>query len=207
MVVDKYQEQGRGQAGVSSAFRYLEEVVEQAHFRAIAPAHLAALYHAPVPCTAVVVACFRDDGDLLLVRPVDGSETWDLPHGLLPRGVDPGPYAAELLAALAGVRFAAVPTLFGLIDWGPAAIHAGWGWTACLWGTVGAIGGLPEGSWAGGREFLPPDAALARITADCWGDLRRHAVREAGMVFDSARDYWLMQWPGAWAVQETDNRL
>src|SRR6478609_7017816 len=100
MIVDEHREQGRGQAGVASAFLYLEEVVAQAHFRAVAPAHLVALYHAPVPCTAVVIACFRDDGDLLLVRAAEDGQTWDLPHGLLPRGVEAGPYASELLAGL-----------------------------------------------------------------------------------------------------------
>ena len=83
-----------------------------------------------------------------------------------------------------------------MIDWGPAAAQAGWGWTACLGGPVGVIGRLPPGTW-GGRAFVPPAEAPARTAADCWGALRRQTIVAAIAQFAAGCDYWLLQSGGA----------
>ncbi len=193
-------------AGPAKSSGYLDAVSGQACFRALLPTYQAALAQATVPCTALVVACFRDDGALLMVRPAaPAAAAWDLPHGKLPLTANLTDYAEELLAHHTGV-WPATLRLFGLIDWGPAAIQAGWGWTACLWGAVGAIGRLPPGTW-GGRAFLPPGEAQARTVADCWGALRRQTLAAATAQFTAECDYWLVQSAGALQRQQRDDSL
>ncbi|HMA34013.1 MAG TPA: hypothetical protein VKY74_05975 [Chloroflexia bacterium] len=207
MDVAQRQQASPSHPGAAGPFRYLEEVVAQARFRTVAPAHLTTLYKAPVPCTAVVIACFRGDGSLLMLRAAGSDSAWDLPHGVLPKGQEPAPYATQLLAELGGVRAAAPLRLFGMIDWGPAAIAAGWGWTACLIGDVGAIQALPGHPWVSGRAFVPLPEALRRAVPDLWYTLKRKTLEEASAVFDADRDFWLLQTLAALSLADRDDVL
>ena len=160
-----------------------------------------------MPCSAVVVACFRADGNLLLLQPGGPGAAWDLPHGPLPRGREPAEYGAQLLATQSGVTVAAPLYLFGILDWGGEATAAGWGWTACLFGLVGRVAALPRGSWAARRAFLPLDAAFNRNATDPWQRLRRETLEEAAAVFDSVRDYWLIESLDALALHDLEDVL
>ena len=95
--------QARADTGVAESVRYLQEVVGQAQFRSLAAAEPVAWGQLAVPCTAVVVACFRDDGALLMVCPPGAPPAWDLPHGKVPPAANPADYAEELLAQRTGV--------------------------------------------------------------------------------------------------------
>ncbi|MDQ2809990.1 MAG: hypothetical protein M3Z04_24185 [Chloroflexota bacterium] len=199
--------QARANSAGAGSFRYLEEVVGQAQFRPLAADQPIAWGRLTVPCTAVVVACFRDDGALLMVCPpaAPPATAWDLPHGKVPPAADPTDYAEELLAQRTGV-WPVTLTPFGLIDWGPTALQAGWGWTACLGGPVGVIGRLPPGTW-GGRAFVPPVEAPTRTAGDCWGALRRQTIAAAIAQFAGGCDYWLLQSGGALHALATDDSL
>ncbi len=192
-------------AGGGGSVRYPEQVVGQAQFRPLA-ADSIAWGQLAVPCTAVVVACFRDDGALLMVCPPGvAAAAWDLPHGKVPPAADPTDYAEELLAQRTGV-WPVTLAPFGMVDWGPAAVQAGWGWTMCLWGSVGVIGRLPPGTW-GGRAFVPPTEAPTRTAADCWSVLRRQTVAAAIAQFVGGCDYWLLQSGGALHTLVSDDSL
>ena len=92
----------------------------QAAFHPLTARHLAALYEAPVPCTAVTMTCFRADGALLTWRS-RRDLVWDVPYYALPPGADAARYAMHLLTDLGGVTPAQLLQVFGLVDWGPAA--------------------------------------------------------------------------------------
>src|SRR4051794_14391883 len=171
-----------------SPSRHLAQVVAQARFQAYSPQHLLAFANVPVPCTAVVIACFREDGNILVLQPQGETAPWDLPHGSLPRGEEPAAYAGRLLEELAGITTGQPLSLYGVIDWGATATAAGWGWTACLFGSVGQVQPLPKTSWAAHRAFLPLDEAEARAPVDIWEHLRRETLEAAIAAFDANRD-------------------
>ncbi len=180
-------------SSAAAPFRRLGEVVAQVQFHLLAPQHRVALHRAPFSCSVMVVACFREDGAILMVQAAGEDAPWDLPHGTLPPGQEPGPHAGRLLAELCGVTPAETPRPFGVIDWGPAASAAGWGLTACLISHLGTVGPLLKTSWAARRAFFPLPEALLRAPPDPWQAVRRQTLQEANTVFDATRDYWFMQ--------------
>lgn len=179
----------------------------QARFHRLTPDQARWLAAQPVPCTAVVVTCFREDGNILMLQPAGTAPPWDLPHGVLPRGADAAGHAGRLLAHLAGVQVAGPLALFGMIDWGASAVAAGWGRTACFWGPVGRVAPLPPGSWAVRRTFLPLAQALHRAPPDIWRPLRGTTLAEAATVFDATRDFWLLQTLDALTRSDLDEVL
>src|SRR5690348_12166569 len=126
----------------TDAARLLIEAGAPAAFHRLSARHLAALYEAPVPCPAVTIACFRADEALLTWRN-RRDQVWDVSYYALPPGAAVAQYATHLLTDLGAVAPAPLQQIFGLIDWGAAARAAGWGWTGCLFGHVGAITALP----------------------------------------------------------------
>ena len=179
----------------------------QARFHSLTPDQARWLAAQPVPCTAVVVTCFREDGNILMLQPAGTAPPWDLPHGVLPRGADAAGHAGRLLAYLAGVQVAEPPALFGMIDWGASAVAAGWGLTACFWGPVGRVAPLPSSSWAVRRTFLPLDQALHRAPPDTWRRLRGATLAAAATAFDAKRDFWLLQTLDAMTRSDLDELL
>jgi hypothetical protein len=179
----------------------------QAQFQVCTPRELPILARSPVPCTAVVIACFREDGNVLLLQPTTPGQAWDLPHGPLPAGHNPITYSSALLTTLSGIAPAEPLYLFGIIDWGAAARASGWGWTACLFGQVGRMTRLPKSSWACRRAFLPSAEALARTSPDSWQRLRRETLEQAVAVFESLRDFWLVASLDAVSRSDLDDLL
>jgi hypothetical protein len=175
----------------------------QAAFHRLSAWHLAALYEAPVPCTAVTVTCFRAERALLTWRR-RRDQVWDVLYYPLPPGADAAQYAAHLLADLGGVAPAQLLQVFGLIDWGPAARAAGWGWTACLVGHVGAITPLPLPSEVRGRVFLPA-AEIPATAPDPWQRVRGAMLRAATECFAAAHDFWLLQTWDALIMYDLDD--
>jgi hypothetical protein len=182
----------------------LGKVGAQAAFHRLAARHLAALYAAPVPCTAVTVACFREDGALLTWRR-GRDQPWDLPACALAPGADAAQYAAHVLTDLGGIAPAERLQVFGLVDWGPAARAAGWGWTACLFGQVGAVDPLPRPAQVSGRAFLPVARIPPGLPADPWPRLRGALLQAATELFAAARDFWLLQTLDALIMYDLDD--
>jgi hypothetical protein len=189
------------------AARHLAQVVDQARFQAYSPDQFLTFASLPVPCTAVVIACFREDSHILMLQPQGEAAPWDLPHGALPHGEEPISYAGRLLCDLAGVTTAQPLSLYGAIDWGATATAGGWGWTACLFGGVAEIGTLPKTSWAARRAFLPLGEAQARSPGDLWVHLRQQTLESAAAAFDTTRDYWLLQTLDAISLNDLNDTL
>lgn len=188
------------------ATHLLRLISVQAAFYPLTARHLAALYAAPVRCAAVTITCFREDGALLTWRS-RRDPLWDVPYCVLPPGADPAHFATHLLANAAGVMPAQRLQVFGLLDWGPAARAAGWGWTACLFGNVGAVTPLPGPSEVSGRAFLPPGQIRAGAPPDPWQRVRRSMLQEATGLFVAARDFWLLQTWDALIMYDLDDVL
>jgi hypothetical protein len=182
----------------------LGKVGAQAAFHRLAARHLAALYAAPVPCTAVTVACFREDGALLTWRR-GRDQPWDLPACALAPGADAAQYAAHVLTDLGGSAPAERLQVFGLGDGGPAARAAGWGWTACLFGQVGAVDPLPRPAQVSGRAFLPVARIPPGLPADPWPRVRGALLQAATELFAAARDFWLLQTLDALIMYDLDD--
>lgn len=150
-----------------------------------------------VMCSALLVACFRADSCLLMLQRPPPHDTWDLPHGAIPQPDTSlsklTQLAAQLVYGLSGVRLAALPVPYGYIDWGPRAAQAGWGWTACLFGEIGAIDPIPASSWAHKRDFFNlPDLQVQDLD-DAWTVLRQRCITAAFDAYDDSRDFWLLQ--------------
>jgi hypothetical protein len=182
----------------------LGKVGAQAAFHRLAARHLATLYAAPVPCTAVTVACFREDGALLTWRR-GRDQPWDLPACALAPGADAAQYAAHVLTDLGGIAPAERLQVFGLDEWGPAARAAGWGWTACLFGQVGAVDPLPRPAQVSGRAFLPVARIPPGLPADPWPRVRGALLQAATELFAAARDFWLLQTLDALIMYDLDD--
>ena len=168
----------------------------EVHALAAPPARFVALAagaRLPGPCAALLVACFRADGGLLMVQAAAPHEAWDVPHGpLLPTFTsDPGAAAITLVARLCGVEMATRPLPYGYIQWETAAPDPHL--TACMLGEVGRVVPLPAQSWAARRAFLHPHDAIHRLPADGWSSLRRACLEAALSAAASARDFWLIQ--------------
>jgi hypothetical protein len=99
----------------------------------------------------------------------------------------------HLLTDLGGVTPAQLLQVFGLVDWGPAARAAGWGWTACLFGHAGAITPVPLPSAVSGRAFLPAAQIPATVPPDPWQRVRGAMLQAATECSAAARDFWLLQ--------------
>jgi hypothetical protein len=113
-----------------------------------------------------------------------------------------------LLADLGGVTPAQLLQVFGLIDWGPTARAAGWGWTACLFGQVGAISPLSRPSEVSSRAFLPAaQIPVAVAPSDPWQRVRGAMLQAATEVFAAARDFWLLQTLDALIMYDLDDVL
>ena len=183
----------------------LRQAAREAHFVPMLHRHPAGVF------AAVLITCFRADGGVLMLRRAGPGRNWDMPHGPIPSGRGTparlGPLASDVLYELSGVRPAGRPVLYGMIDWGPTATRAGWGWTACLMAEVGSVDPLPPDSWAGSRAFLSPERVLDQLPADSWGMLRRDCLVFALTAFDETRDFWLLQPLDPDALAGTDTLL
>ena len=97
--------------GASGPTQQLDQVAKQAQFQACTPRQLPILQASPVPCTAVVVACFRGDGNLLLLQEAGAGKLFYPAKATAPKKDDyMRPQTAEELNAPAAPAAAAPPT-------------------------------------------------------------------------------------------------